>query len=205
MKVNFGFFLNKIIKYINRAALRDCKIDRTSKIGSGSNCIQMEMGKYSYMGEKNSVFNTKIGSFCSIASYCSIGGGTHPFNLISTSPVFYGGRNIFRKNFSKDNSIDHKKVIIGNDVWIGESVFIKEGIIIGDGAIIGAHSVVTHNVPPYSIMAGVPARIIRKRFEKKVCEVMLNSEWWNWSDEELSKIKSYEISSFIDELERDIL
>ena len=92
MRINPGYLVNKCLRIINRPALRDCVIDKTAKVGTGSNCIKMSMGRYSYMGKNNSVTNTKIGSFCSIASYCAIGGGAHPLDMVSTSPVFMKGR-----------------------------------------------------------------------------------------------------------------
>ena len=93
MKVNLGFFVSKFLRLINRPALRNCVIDKTAKVGTGSNCINVKMGRYSYMGKNNSVTNTQIGAFCSIASYCAIGGGRHGINEVSSSPVFYRGRN----------------------------------------------------------------------------------------------------------------
>lgn len=187
MNVNFGFFISKLLRAINRPALRDCKIDKTAKVGTGSNCINVQMGRYSYMGKNNSVCNASIGSFCSIASYCAIGGGDHAMDSISTSPVFYEGRNTFGKHFSQIHKELNKPVTIGNDVWIGENVFINSGITIGDGAVIGAHSVVTHDVPPYAIVAGAPAKVIRYRFSDDQIGKLLSIKWWEWSEEKLQK------------------
>lgn len=185
MNVNFGFFISKLLRAINRPALRGCKIDKTAKVGTGSNCINVQMGRYSYMGKNNSVCNTSIGSFCSIASYCAIGGGDHPIDSVSTSPVFFKGRNIFGKHFSQIHKELNKEVVIGNDVWIGENVFVNSGIKIDDGAIIGAHSVVTHDVPPYAIVAGTPARILKYRFEQDEIARLLEIKWWYWTDKNL--------------------
>lgn len=191
MKVNPGFFINKFIKLIHRPALRECKIDKTANVGMASNCIRVKMGRYSYMGFYNSVCETTIGSFCSIASYCAIGGGKHPLNAVSTSPVFYAGRNSMGKNFSKLTEEENLGVEIGNDVWIGEAVFINDGVKIGTGAVIGAHSVVTKDVEPYSIVAGAPAREIRKRFDDETIEKLLKSRWWEWSEEKLTAHSQY--------------
>ena len=179
MSVNLGFFVNKLIKVLNRPALRNCVVDRTSKIGAGSNCINVKVGRYSYMGKNNSVSNVEIGAFCSIASYCAIGGGAHSLDTVSTSPVFQKGRNILKKNFANIDSKLNKKVVIENDVWIGENVFINDGIIIGNGAVVGAHSVVTHDVPPYAIVAGAPARIVRFRFSEDEIKRLCESKWWD--------------------------
>ena len=93
MKINLGYLVNKFLRLINRPALRDCEIDKTARIGTGSNCIAVKVGRYSYMGKNTSAANARIGAFCSIASYCAIGGGAHPLDMISTSPVFCEGRN----------------------------------------------------------------------------------------------------------------
>lgn len=188
MKVNPGFFISKFLRWLNRPALRDCKIAKSAKIGTGSNCISMTIGRYSYIGKNNSIANTQIGAFCSIASYCAIGGGAHALDMVSTSPVFVKGRNIFGKNFSSFEPHINKPVIIGNDVWIGEKVFINDGITIGDGAIIGAHSVVTHDVPSYAIVAGAPAKVIRYRYDSEDIEFLKKFKWWDKSDSDLSTI-----------------
>ena len=185
MIINPGYIISKIIRYINRPALRNCNIDKTSKIGTGSNCIGVTMGRYSYMGKNNSVTNAEIGSFCSIASYCAIGGGAHDLTAVSTSPVFQEGRNVFGVNLGHLKSELNNKVVIGNDVWIGENVFINDGITIGNGAVIGAHSVVTHDVPDYAIVAGVPAKVIRYRFAQETVEKLTKDAWWNKSEQVL--------------------
>ena len=144
------------------------------------------MGRYSYMGKNNSVCNASIGQFCSIASYCAIGGGEHEMTSVSTSPVFVPGKNILGKTFVKSGAqYSPRSVQIGNDVWIGEKTFVKAGTLIGDGAIIGAHSVVTHDVPAYAIVSGAPAKLIRYRFDEETCRILQESRWWDWSEDDL--------------------
>ena len=202
MRVNLGFFVNKLFRVINRPALRNCDIDKTAKVGTGSNCIRVKMGRYSYMGKNNSICNTTIGSFCSIASYCAIGGGAHPLNMVSTSPIFFAGRNVFKKNFGNINVDINKPVVIGNDVWIGEGVFINDGVAVGNGAIIGAHSVVTHDVPAYAIVAGAPAKVIRYRCNEESVEILEKTKWWDWAEDELLEFgKRFDsIDHFINEV-----
>lgn len=200
MGINPGYIVSKFIRLINRPALRNCVIDKTSKVGTGSNCIGVTMGRYSYMGKNNSVTNADIGSFCSIASYCAIGGGAHDLSAVSTSPVFQEGRNIFGVNLGHLKSEINKNVVIGNDVWIGENVFINDGITIGNGAVIGAHSVVTHDVPDYAVVAGAPARVIRYRFDEKMISNLLKIQWWKLSDEEIEKLDFSALDKVIEEL-----
>jgi len=186
MKINLGYLVNKFLRLINRPALRDCEIDKTARIGTGSNCIAVKVGRYSYMGKNTSAANARIGAFCSIASYCAIGGGAHPLDMISTSPVFCEGRNVFGRHFGNISVEINKPVVIGNDVWIGEGVFIADGLTIGDGAVIGAHSVVTHDVPTYAVVAGAPARILRFRFSEEEIKKLLDIKWWDWPEEKLA-------------------
>lgn len=199
MKVNMGFFVNKLFRLMNRPALRNCEIDKTAKIGTGSNCINVKMGRYSYMGKNNSVTNTEIGSFCSIASYCAIGGGAHDLTVVSTSPVFHSGKNVFKKNFGNKESKLNMPVVIGNDVWIGEAVFISDGVTVGDGAVIGAHSVVTHDIPAYAIVVGAPARVIRYRFSDEEIATLKDMKWWNWTEEKIKEVDFDSIHSFLGE------
>ena len=202
MRINPGYIISKLIRYINRPALRNCTVDKTAKIGTGSNCIGVTMGRYSYMGKNNSVTNTEIGNFCSIASYCAIGGGAHDLSAVSTSPVFQDGRNIFGVNLGHLKSELNKKVIIGNDVWIGENVFINDGIKIGNGAVIGAHSVVTHDVPDYAVVAGVPAKIIRYRFDHETIAKLLKTQWWKLEDDDIQKVDFSDLNKVIEEFVR---
>jgi len=115
---------------------------------------------------------------------------------VSTSPVFQNGRNIFGVNLGHMKSKLNKKVVIGNDVWIGEKVFINDGISIGNGAVIGAHSVVTHDVPDYAIVAGAPAKVIRYRFDQETIARLNNEAWWDKPDHILQERRFDSINDF---------
>lgn len=185
------YVYSKLVKKLQCPSIRESEIHKTSKIGSGSNVVRLNMGKYSYMGNYNSVMDTKIGKFCSIASYCAIGGDAHPINMVSTSPVFYNTKNVFNKSFHTCDFQEASKVIIGNDVWIGEKCFIKGGVHIGNGVIIGAHSVVTKDIPDYAIVAGAPARIIRFRFDEVTIKSLTDISWWNWDECKINAFSKY--------------
>lgn len=124
-----------------------------------------------------------IGKFCSIACGARFifNSANHKMSSLSTYPfpLFFEEWNLDYKNVvdSWDNKGD---IIIGNDVWIGYEAVIMAGVTIGDGAIIGTRAVVTKDVEPYTIVGGVPAKIIRKRFSKEVIEDLLELKWWNW-------------------------
>lgn len=146
----------------------------------------VKIGKATYLSPNTVIeSNVKIGKYCSIAPNVYIAPGEHYTNYITTHPIIYNPywRKImgikeepgFLNEIGKQNSITD----IGNDVWIGLNVIIMRGIKIGDGAVIGAGSIVTKDVPPYAIVGGCPARIIRYRFDKKEIDRLLKNRWWD--------------------------
>lgn len=182
------YLLSKALKKILRpSSIRQCNIDKTSRICSEGNIIRCNIGRYSYIGDRCTVVNTEIGSFCSIADGCQIGNAYHPIEWVSTSPIFYSGKNIMKKNYSKHEFDGFKKTVIENDVWIGANTLIKSGVKIGNGAIVGMGSVVTKDIPPYEIWAGNPAKYIRRRFSNEISEKLLEIKWWEYSEEKLSE------------------
>ena len=139
----------------------------------------LNCGRCTYYASNLTIENprqTVIGNFCSIGKNVQLGHGEHPKNFLSTSPYFYYDSLKWKKPQTKsyNNFWYYEPIVIGHDVWIGDNVFVKNGIKIGNGAIIGACSVVTHDVPPYAIVAGVPARIIRYRFDEKTIKFISN-------------------------------
>lgn len=173
---------------MNAPLVRNSKLDKSARIWNDSQVIDSTIGKYSYVSDHTSIYYAKIGKFCSIASYVSIGGAAHPTQFVSSSPIFLKGRNPFRKNLAELDFDPYKTTVIGNDVWIGTHSMIKSGVRISDGAVIGMGSVVLHDVGPYEVWAGNPARFIKKRFTDDEIKKLLEWQWWNCSDEELKKI-----------------
>jgi len=179
----------------NRLRFAKSKIDRKCCIDSQTvidknchvleNCIILnsKVNSYSYIGKNSIVQNAKIGRFCSIANDVFIGLGRHPAEYFSTSPIFYRVSNTFKielvnKNYEFE---EYLSVEIGNDVWIGARAIILDGIKIGDGAIIAANAVVTKDVPPYAIVGGIPAKVIKHRFKPEKIAELLHLKWWDWS------------------------
>lgn len=139
---------------------------------------------YSYISPNTRLVHAHVGKFCSIAGDCAIGMGTHTLKYKSTSPIFTSRHNSTGSRWVDTNSYnEYKEIYIGNDVWIGQRAMVMGGVKIGDGAVIGAGSVVTKDVPPYAIVGGVPAKIIRYRFKPETIEKLLIEQWWNKSDE----------------------
>lgn len=124
-----------------------------------------------------------IGKYCQIGADVAIHAKNHPTNYLST----YINKTLFNGELKKLRQ--ENKVTIGNDVWIGHNVIVVGNVTIGNGAILAAGSVVTKDVPPYTIVAGVPAKSIRKRFSDAVITEIEALQWWNLSEEELKKIK----------------
>lgn len=136
---------------------------------------------YSYVGGGSRVQYAKIGKFCSIGPEVRIGLGKHPIHLRSTYPGFYAKDvSFYGVTPEYENpEYEYEPISIGNDVWIGCRAMILDGVKIGDGAIIAAGAVVTKDVPPYAIVGGVPAKIIKFRFEPTHIEELLESKWWD--------------------------
>lgn len=144
---------------------------------------------YSRIRQFTTIHDTKIGKYCSISRNVRIGLGEHPTNLLSTNSIFYSHqKNEIRGDWVKSTSFrEYKEIEIGNDVWIGEFVTIKGGIKIGDGAIVAARAVVTKDVPPYAIVAGIPARVVKFRFTEETIERLLKIRWWDLNESEIEK------------------
>lgn len=156
-KLGFGCIIN-----------RNCSID------------QSEIGLGSYLNQNTVVKKSMIGKFCCISWNVTIyAGENHNFNAPSMY-TSYHWRHIFGSS-TPQPPMSGSKTTIGNDVWIGNGAIIINGASVGDGAIIGAGAVVTKDVPPYSIVAGVPAKVIRMRFDDTTINRLLKIKWWNWS------------------------
>lgn len=182
IKYLIGFLKYLFRKRVSSLTLIDChtEIHSKSRIYPGSRILLSNIGAFTYISYNSSIINSSIGRFCSIASGVNIGLATHRLDGVSTSPVFYSPNNALKISWSYKSFFDdsHKPVIIGNDVWIGTKAVIMGGVKIGDGAVIGACAVVTKDIPPYAICVGIPAKIVRYRFNPYDIAFLECIKWW---------------------------
>lgn len=160
------------------------------------------LGDWSYVEAHCRISHVLIGKFTAIAPGCHIGLAEHPATgTASIHPVFY--RRDLARGFDfapTDLRTETAPTVVGNDVWIGAGAIVKGGVTIGDGAIVGAGAVVTKDVSPYAIVAGVPSSVLRYRFEASDIEFLTAIEWWNWDTDTLRE--HYLAFQDIDELRR---
>lgn len=189
--MNIKYIFAKLLKKARGTAIIGSKIHKSSKLESGTQFINSTMQKHSFCGYDCDINYADIGSFCSIANSVVIGGGMHPIEWLSTSPVFYCGKDSVKAKFSTHDRKPNMGVKIGHDVWIGQNTLIKQGVKIGTGAVVGMGSVVTKDVAPYSIVAGNPASVIRMRFNDDLINRLIESSWWTINENILKDLGRY--------------
>jgi chloramphenicol O-acetyltransferase type B len=168
----------------NTYASPDSTFGEYSLLFDGASVIGCHIGHFSKV-ISSSASHADIGSFVSLAPRCVIGGGgDHPLDQISHHSLFYSPKKLqhpFLCLAMVDKYTgDLQKTVIGNDVWIGSDAVVKHGVTIGDGAVVAAGAVVVKDVPPYAIVGGVPAKVIRYRHSPKLRDALVESQWWNW-------------------------
>lgn len=131
--------------------------------------------------------NCTIGNFTAIGQATLAGLGRHPTNYLSTHSIFYNKNNMTDKWVQPIDYKQNLPITIGNDVWIGRKAIIMYGVTVGDGAIVAAAALVTKDVPPYAIVGGVPAKVIKYRFDDEIIERLLQIKWWDWSDDKITE------------------
>ena len=193
---------NKFLHMGYFSQVNQCLFKGKVDLAPYSNINNCTIGTHVRIGEKSKLCYCNISSYSVLGPECLIGLGIHPTEYISTQNFLYQKNYVFSIcpdtfNFKFK---EYKITTIGSDVWIGARVIIPGGIHIGNGAIIAAGSIVTKNVPPYAIMAGCPAKIIRYRFDHNIIDRLLEIEWWKWDLEKIKMNHSlfFDIKKFIE-------
>ena len=181
--------LNKKVKIPFRSSVSSTFFEGSNRIGKHTILSDCNVGYGTYMGQNNKLVCVDIGRYCSIGGNIKIINGNHPTrDYVSTHPAFFSVAKQAGFTFVDEQRFEEKKYIkgsnkraciIGNDVQIGDNVTILAGVKIGNGAIIGTNSLITKDVPDYSITAGVPAREIRKRFNDEDIAYLNRIKWWD--------------------------
>ena len=199
-KYILGFFKNLFNRAVPLSALIDdvSEVDRKARVGRKCKVFRSKLGRYSYIGKNTQLIHSEVGNFCSISGNVLVGMGTHTLEFLSTSPIFTEKHNGTGYSWTDSTPGDpFPKVVVGNDVWIGTHAMILGGVTVGNGAVIGAGAVVTKDVPPYAIVGGVPAKIIRYRFSEDVIARLEELQWWELPEDVLKVniglFQSYEI------------
>jgi phosphonate metabolism protein (transferase hexapeptide repeat family) len=171
------------------AQLRDCKLGRFTDVGERVVMAECELGDYSYVERGVEAIYTTIGKFCAIASNARLNALNHPIERITQHKISYRPNEYF-VGAKLDKAFREKRqqsrVTIGHDVWIGHGAIVMPGLSIGHGAVVAAGAVVTKDVAPYAIVAGVPARRIKWRFAKSIRERIIALSWWDWEHDRLA-------------------
>jgi virginiamycin A acetyltransferase len=207
--VFLGILVNKLKQLFLSLTSRDgIRLSPHVELSMNPKLSMYSIGKFSYADQVPLVLADKynpqatliIGSFCGIGPNVTILLGLeHRPDWVTVYPF---NRFMIEYNDLKGNPATKGSVVIGNDVWIGMNSLILSGVTIGDGAVIGACSVVTKNVDPYTIVAGNPAKVIRKRFDQETIDKLLEIKWWNWKmdrvKENMPLLLSNKIKEFIE-------
>jgi phosphonate metabolism protein (transferase hexapeptide repeat family) len=173
------------------SSLRDCVMGQFTDVGERVLISDSAIGDYTYIERHCEIIYARIGKFCAIASDVRINALNHPMERISQHKITYRPNEYFLyAKVDKDFREARKNALveIGHDVWIGHGAIVLPGISVGHGAVIAAGAVVTTDVEPYAIVAGIPAKRIKWRFPKKIRERVQALAWWDWPHDRLAKV-----------------
>ena len=170
------------------AVVRNSRLGSYVEIGEGAHVLESVMGDYSYCGRYADIAYSTLGKFVNVAAFTRFNPGEHPYERASLHHFMYRSSYFWPEEPDEQAVFDWRRsrpVRIGHDTWIGHGAVIMKGVTIGTGAIVGAQSVVTKDVPPYAVVAGAPARLLKWRHPRPVAERLQALAWWDWSHDVL--------------------
>ncbi len=192
-------------KIHSTAQTKGCKLGRHTVVGERTILRDVKLGDFSYFERQAEAIYADIGKFCSIAANTRINALEHPIARVTSHKLSYRPNEFFRFQGIDQEWRSYragKRVTIGHDVWIGHGAVLLPGVSIGHGAVVGANAVVSRDVPPYTIVAGVPARKLRLRFAPQTIERLLALNWWDWEEarifEAIPDIQALSAEAFLD-------
>ncbi len=190
------------------AKVQEGKFGIYCEVGARTMLLDVEMGDYSYVVNDSQMTYTTVGKFCSIAAMTRINPGNHPMHRATQAHFTYRASAYFAGEADDAEFFAWRKshrVHIGHDVWIGHGAIVLPGRRIGMGAVIAGGAVVTKDVPDYTIVAGNPARPIRRRFSEEIAERLVRLSWWDWDHERLRAalpdFRKLTVEDFLDKYE----
>jgi phosphonate metabolism protein (transferase hexapeptide repeat family) len=170
------------------AEVRQSTFGAYCEVGARTKVAESSFADYAYVANDADIIYTTVGRFCSIAAHTRINPGNHPLERVALSHFTYRSS---AYGLGEDDAAFFdwrrtRRVSLGNDVWIGHGAVVLAGVTLGNGAAIGAGAVVSHDVPPFAIAVGVPAKLLRFRFPPEIVEILERIAWWNWPREQLA-------------------
>ncbi|MDV4143461.1 chloramphenicol acetyltransferase [Shimia sp. FJ5] len=188
--------------------VEDCTFGRFVEIGAGSRVLNAHLDDYSYCDRMAEIANAQIGKFANIAAFTRIGATDHPMEKASLHHFLYRSMDYWDDAEADAAFFAHRKsrvAHIGHDTWIGHGAMVKPEVTLGHGSVVAAGAVVTKDVPPYMIVAGIPAEPIRARFPEAIAERLMALAWWDWDHDRLraalDDFRAIEAEAFLEKYE----